>query len=102
VANSVSADMDLNLLPDWSETNLFLDACLKGSSNLVLCSMSRQESTDENSVLPLREELRSCQGMLDLLQNMPTVIFNAKISFRLAKYILHLERYALMIWSCSH
>lgn len=96
VMNSVSADVDLECLPDWSETNLFVGSSL-GSSNLVFCSTSRKGSTDENSVSPLRDELRNCQGILALLQKMPTVNFNVKISFRLTKYILHLERYAFVI-----
>ncbi|KAJ3702578.1 hypothetical protein LUZ61_006283 [Rhynchospora tenuis] len=85
VMNYLEVDVDLECLPDWSETSL------------IFCSMNRKENTDEKSVLPLTDELRNCEGLLNLLRNMPAVIFSAKISCRLTNYILHLER--LVAWN---
>ncbi|KAJ4820381.1 Urb2/Npa2 family protein [Rhynchospora pubera] len=85
VMNYLAVDVDLECLPDWSETNL------------VFCSTNIKENTDEKSVSPLTDELRNCERLLNLLQNMPAVIFNAKTSCRLTNYILHLER--LVAWN---
>lgn len=107
VSHAFGDNLDLSSLPDWSDALVRLGKgpfCSMDTGNVsdsysalllnsVLSDSGYQmDFTKRNGLPSLKPEVRTCQGLLNLLCKLPNVYVDQRSLTAIVGHILHLER----------